>query len=152
LALRIDFVIPTVQHILPHEVNSVQVIGTVAVLTYRNAMTRKRKARGPYYLVDNVWKSQIRALMERRGISQAELARRIGASPPAIVLLFKADTVQSGLVPAVHRVLQLDPPQATTIAERDDAKRKLDRIWADLDEKHREVLLNVAEQFKREPR
>lgn len=92
----------------------------------------------------------IKALLEKRGISQAELARRIGASPGSITLLFKPETVQSRLVPAVHKVLGLDPPSdATTIGERDDAKRRLDRIWNDFSDEDRATLLAVAERFQR---
>ncbi len=87
--------------------------------------------------------------MEKRQISQAQLARTIGASPPAIVLLFKPETIQSGLVPAIHRALGFDAPMTTTIAERDDAKRRLDRVWNELSEDERELLLQIAARFKR---
>lgn len=107
-------------------------------------MSITRRQRGPYYQVDAAWKAGIRNLMEKRKISQAELARRIGASPGSIVLLFKPETVQSGLVPAIHRVFQLDPPEGTIISERDDPKRRLDRIWNDLSDEKRQLLLQVA--------
>lgn len=111
-------------------------------------MSITKRRRLPYYQVDAVWKAAIKALMEKRKISQAELARRIGASPAAIVLLFKPTTVQSGLVPAIHRALQLDPPATTTISERDDAKRRLDRIWHDLSDEDRQLLLSFAARFR----
>jgi len=113
-------------------------------------MSRQPRPRGRFVSVDNVWKADIKALLERRGISQAELARRIGASPGSIVLLFKPETVQSRLVPAVHKVLGLEPPaDATTITERDDAKRRLDRIWNEFNDEDRAALLAVAERFQR---
>lgn len=100
--------------------------------------------------VDNVWKTAIQNLLKKRGISQAELARQIGASPGSIVLLFKPETVQSRLVPAIHKVLGLDPPiDAATISERDDAKRRLDRIWNELSDEDRAMLLALAERYKR---
>lgn len=113
-------------------------------------MSRQRRPRGPFYIVDDVWKSGVKALLEKRGISQAELARRISASPGSIVLLFKPETVQSRLVPAIHKVLGLDPPiEGATIAQRDDAKRRLDRIWNEFGEDDRAALLSVAERFQR---
>lgn len=114
-------------------------------------MPRQSRPRGRFSPVDAAWKSEVQALLRRRGISQAELARRIGASPGSIVLLFKPDTVQSRLVLAVHRVLGLEPPaDATTISERDDAKRRLDRIWSDFTDEDRAALLAVAERFRRQ--
>lgn len=112
--------------------------------------SRQPRPHGRFYPVDNVWKADIKALLERRDLSQAELARRIGASPGSIVLLFKPETVQSRLVPAIHRVLGLGPPiDAPTISERDEAKRRLDRIWHEFSEEDRAALLAVAERFQR---
>lgn len=113
-------------------------------------MSRQKRPRGRFVSVDDVWKSGIKALIEKRGISQAELARRIGASPGSIVLLFKPETDQSRLVAPIHKVLGLDPPpESATVAERDDAKRRLDRIWDDMAEDDRAALLSVAERFRR---
>lgn len=122
----------------------------VTVFSSDRPMSRQPRPRGRYVSVDDVWKADIRALLEKKGVSQAELARRIGASPGSIVLLFKPQTVQSRLVPAIHKVLGLDPPaEATSIAERDDAKRRLDRIWSDFTPEDRAALLAVAERFQR---
>lgn len=112
-------------------------------------MSRQRRPSGRYYPVDTIWKADIKALLEKRAISQAELARRIGASPGSLVLIFKPDTVQSRLVPAIHKALGLDPPiDAPTISERDDAKRRLDRIWHEFSDEDRAALLAVAERFR----
>lgn len=112
-------------------------------------MARQRRPHDGYLPVDEPWKSAVRALLEKRGISQAELARRIGASPGSITLLFKPDTDQSRLVRAIHKVLDLGPPpEAATITERDDAKRRLDRIWSGLGPEDREALLTVAARFQ----
>lgn len=113
-------------------------------------MPRQRRPHDPYSPVDSVWQADIKALLEKRKISQAELARRIGASPGSITLLFKPDTVQSRLVRAVHKVLGLDPPpDAASISERDDARRRLLRIWDDFSVEDRAALLAVAERFQR---
>lgn len=78
----------------------------------RRAAPVKKQPRpsGPYFRIDSEWKDGIRKAIDRADISQAELARRIGASPGSIVLLFKEETMQSRLVPAIHQVLGLDPP------------------------------------------
>ena len=101
--------------------------------------------------MDSIWKADIRALMERQQISQAELARRIGAVPGSLILLFKPETIQSRLVPAIHKTLGIEPPQSTTISERDDAKRRLDRVWPHLTPEERELVLAVAARFQRVP-
>lgn len=115
-------------------------------------MPRKFKQRGPFFPIDAEWKEAIKALMEKRKMTQAELARRTGASPPAIVLLFKPQTVQSGLVPAIHRVLGLAAPGTTTIDELNEAKRRLERAWAELSEEERDLLVRIAERFRIAPR
>lgn len=112
-------------------------------------MPRQPRPKGPFYAVDPVWKADIRALMERQEISQAEMSRRIGCAQSALNLLWQPQTVQSRLVPAIHKALGLEAPQTTTISERDDARRRLDRIWRDLSADERELVLTVAAKFKR---
>src|SRR5262249_40760105 len=113
-------------------------------------MSRQPRPRGRFYSVDSVWKAQVQTLLKKKGISQAELARRISASPGSIVLLFKPETIQSRLVPAIHKVLQLEPPiDGATISERDEAKRRLDRIWHEFSDEDRAALLAIAERFQR---
>lgn len=103
--------------------------------------------------VDKAWQDDIRALLKRRGISQAELARRIGASPGSITLLFKPDTDQSRLVPAIHRCLELTPPpDNTAVAERSEQteqRREWDKILRELTKEQRELLLGIGRQMRR---
>ena len=65
------------------------------------------------HAIDAVWQAQIRARMRELGVSQAELARRIGASDAAIVLIFKSTTTGSCLVARIHAALDLAPPIPT---------------------------------------
>lgn len=119
------------------------------MLSSRLQMARQRRPRERYYSVDDAWRADIKALLEKRGISQAELARRIGCSPGAITLIFKPATVQSRLVRLIHKVLELQPPpEAATISERNDGKRRLDRIWDAIAPEDRDALLMVAERFQ----
>jgi transcriptional regulator with XRE-family HTH domain len=87
--------------------------------------------------------------MLRRGISQADLARTLGVSPGSLTLLFKPETKQSRLVPAIHKALGLTTPTTTRVDERDDLRQRLERIWRDLTPEQREILVSVAAQMKR---
>ena len=66
------------------------------------------------WTVDKAWKDDVRALMKRNEISQADLARTLGVSPASLTFLFKPDTKQSRLVPAIHKALGLPTPAITT--------------------------------------
>ncbi len=61
--------------------------------------------------------------MARSGISQAELARRIGAVPGSIILMLQPAATQSRLVPAIHKALGLTPPSTTSATEIGGAPR-----------------------------
>jgi hypothetical protein len=80
----------------------------------RKGRPRRKPARHAYP-IDDAWRAEIRKIMKERGLSQAGLAALIGASPPAIVLLFKPDTAVSTLVPAIHDAFGLIPPGATQV-------------------------------------
>lgn len=83
--------------------------------TSRRSNKRQPRPRGPFWPVDAVWKVSIRAAMERAGLSQAELARRIGCAQSALNLLWQPQTSQSRLVPAIHQVLNLVPPSTSAV-------------------------------------
>lgn len=89
--------------------------------------------------------------MEKHGVTQADLARQLNVSPGSLTGLFKAETKQSRLVPAIHRALGLAPPPPTRVIERDEARQRLDRIWRELTPEQREILLSVGAQMKRQP-
>ena len=79
---------------------------------------RKRRSTAKHrvrhaYPIDAAWKEEIRKIMKERGLSQAKFAALIGASPPAVVLLFKEETQVSTLVPAIHQAFGLVPPAPT---------------------------------------
>lgn len=101
------------------------------------------------WTVDRAWKDDVRALMKRREISQADLARTLGVSPASLTFLFKPETKQSRLVPAIHKALGLPTPLTTRVDEGDDLLERLQKIWRDLTQEQRELLLAVAAQMKR---
>lgn len=87
--------------------------------------------------------------MVEQGISQADLARKIGCRPSALTALFKPETQQSRLVPKIHRVLGWPPPQKASAGKRDEARQRLERIWQELTPEQRELLLGIGAQMKR---
>lgn len=101
------------------------------------------------WTVDKAWKDDIRAVMKRQGMSQADLARTLKVSPGSLTLLFKPETKQSRLVPAIHRALGLSTPTTTRVDERDELRRQFDDVWRDLTPVQREILLSVAAQMIR---
>lgn len=101
------------------------------------------------WAVDDAWRDDIRALMKRKGISQADLARAASVMPSAITLIFKPETMQSRLVPAIHKVLGLPPPTTTVVLERDEARVRLEKIWRELTPEQRELLLSLGAQMHR---
>jgi len=112
-------------------------------------MGRQRRPVGPMWTVDKAWKDDVRALMKRKEISQADLARTLGVSPASLTFLFKPDTKQSRLVPAIHKALGLPTPTTTTVDERDELRQRLEKIWRDLTPEQRDLLVSVAAQMKR---
>lgn len=101
------------------------------------------------WTVDKAWQEDIRAVMERQGVSQADLARALKVSPGSLTLLFKPETRQSRLVPAIHRALGLALPTTTRVDERDELRQRLDDIWRALTPAQREILVSVAAQMIR---
>jgi AraC-like DNA-binding protein len=91
----------------------------------------------------DAWKRDVQDAMADQKISRAELSRRVGVSDAAITQLFKADTEQSRLVPAINRVLGMPPPTQTS-GEVDGDLAELIEIWKRLDEAARKVLLDMA--------
>lgn len=71
--------------------------------------------RGPAYPIDAAWKRAARAriaeLIERGDLdSQNDLARRAGVSKSSLSETFAADSVQSTVLPQLHRALGWPPP------------------------------------------
>lgn len=101
------------------------------------------------WTVDKAWKDDVRALMKRRGISQADLARTLAVSPGSLTFLFKPETRQSRLVPAIHKAFGLPTPTITRVDEGDELLGRFEKIWRDLTPEQRELLLAVGAQMRR---
>lgn len=79
--------------------------------------TRGKRSRAVNYPIDDLWRATVRRRMEELGINQAELARRIEAVPASVTLIFQPDTVCSGFVPQIHKVLGFRAPGPTKAIE-----------------------------------
>ena len=114
-------------------------------------MVRQKRPTGPLWTVDDDWKKDVERRMEKQGISRADLARRIRelggqCTASAITILFRKSTKQSRLVPYVHRVLGMAETTAPVVAiAKDDAFRRLQRVWRDLTDQQREHLIATGE-------
>jgi hypothetical protein len=65
---------------------------------------------GPSWPIDEAWKQRVIERMDELQISRADLSRRLKVTKTAITTLFSAETKQSRLVPAIHKVLKLPLP------------------------------------------
>lgn len=109
-------------------------------------MAAQRRPKGPHWTVDDAWKRGVRADMERAGISSAELARRIGCSPSALTVLWRPETRESRLVPAIHRELGRSAPQPVATST-DEVLRRINRHWASLTAEQRELVDQLVDQL-----
>lgn len=112
-------------------------------------MGHQRRPTGPMWTVDRAWKDDVRVLMKQQGISQADLARTLSVSPASLTNLFKPETKQSRLVPAIHKALGIPTPTTTRIDEGDELRARLEKIWRDLTPEQRELLVAVGAQMRR---
>lgn len=124
----------------------------VSVLPSLTDMVRQRRPTGPAWTVDESWKRDVKAALKRAGISQADLATKIGVTPSAITIIFRPETKQTRLKPAIHKVLGFMTPTSEPAVEKDDAIARLLRIWPKLTEQQRELLLATGEAFGAKPK
>ena len=116
-------------------------------------MSNQRRPSGPKWPVTPEWRAHVLEVMAARGVSKAELSRRIGVSDAAITLLLPERAgarvpKSSALVPAIHRVLGIAVPVAPQISTEIDAVRaELDAAWPSLSEDDRRMLLDVARRL-----
>lgn len=110
-------------------------------------MAKQARPTGPMWSIDAAWKRDVLAAMGKLKVSKAELARAVGVKGSAITLLFKPETIQTRLKPAIHKKLNMVPPTATPAVDRDEALTRLLRVWKDLTEEQREHVLRTGELF-----
>ena len=65
------------------------------------------RVKAPLLRATQQWKRQVRERLAELGWSQAELARRVGCSAPAITLLLKPDTQHSRFVQPISDELSI---------------------------------------------
>ncbi len=84
------------------------------------------------------------------GIKRGQLAKLIGRDPSSITVVFRADTVQSRLVPEIHKALGMPAP-ATTDASMAPPVSELDAelqaVFAEMDEEGKRHFLHLARRI-----
>lgn len=67
--------------------------------------------RGPGYPVTQRWQGDVKAEIERRGLTEKDLAVSIGCAQSTLhEMLNSTEARHSSLVPAIHRALNWQPP------------------------------------------
>ena len=120
----------------------------VAVFPCFPDMARQKRPSGPAWTVDETWKDDVRVAMRSKGISRADLARQLGVSPAAITVLFRPETKQTRLKPAIHRILGFVEPEASPAIPRDELWTRLKSVWSHLSDAEREHLIATGELFR----
>lgn len=89
----------------------------------------------------------MRAAMTAQGISDVALAAVVGVTKSAIGKLWKPETQQSRLVPAIHAALKKSPPKI----DREDAQLMKDiaEDWDQIDETGRKIVRNLIKELAR---
>jgi transcriptional regulator with XRE-family HTH domain len=93
---------------------------------------------GQAHPVDDAWRARVEAELKKRGWSQADLAREIGAARSVISNLLSGLVKQSPYVPDIHAALGWTPPQGALANPETD---ELLALWARLDAMSRGRLL-----------
>jgi hypothetical protein len=86
---------------------------------------------GPAYPITPDWKLWVKERLDELGINQSELGRRIGKGRSVISEMLGETSVQSPLVPDVHKALGWPPPIRTPpihVLQLIDAFQRLDPI------------------------
>lgn len=117
----------------------------VGVLTSWPDMARQTRPSGPSWPVDDAWKRGVLAEMAEAGISRSEMARRVGCKPSALTVLFGPETIQSRLVPAIHR--ELSRPAPSIVTASDEVLRRINRKWPSLSKEQRTLIDQMIDQL-----
>lgn len=104
----------------------------------RSLMTRRT---GQAYPVNDQWRESVRAALERRDMSQADLARAAHCSAATISELLGGKSDESPMVPAIHAALGWSPPHGARLS---DDKEELLAHWEKLDPAGKQRLLERA--------
>jgi lambda repressor-like predicted transcriptional regulator len=103
---------------------------------------------GERFTVDDEWKKDVRAEIERRGMSQADLAHQIDVTPATITNLLKPGRSQSRIVARIHKAFSWTDPSTTSVAvAKSGVHRRIDRGLQLLDERDLETIAALVESL-----
>lgn len=90
------------------------------------------------------WKQLVLETMRDRGVTRAELSRRVEVSDAAITILFRPDTQMSRLVPRINEVLGISAPVQLIGDVVDEDLEELQALWKRLGKDDRKTLTDMA--------
>lgn len=92
----------------------------------------------PRFPVTTEWRETVLATMERQGMTQVELARKIKATQPSVSRALTGEAVYSTLIPAINKALGIQDAENAALQEW---MLLYDRLSSD-DRKHVLALIN----------
>lgn len=115
------------------------------------SMTKQRRPEGTLQRATVEWKREVRAALQREGVSRTQLAKAVRVSPQAISeLLGRADSEPeesaSKLVDAINEFLGIVRPVADDTD--DELRARVIRAWPKLDANDREMIRLVLERVR----
>jgi transcriptional regulator with XRE-family HTH domain len=103
---------------------------------------------GERFSVDDEWKRDVRAELERRDMTQADLAGKIDVTPATITNLLKPGRSQSRIVARIHKVFGwTDPAIAAVASAKSGTQKRIDRGLQLLDERDLETIAALVESL-----
>lgn len=109
--------------------------------------------KGHAYAIDKDWRDRVIARIGEMGITQNELARRAHISKAALSMALNADSLQTTVMPEIHKALGWDVPQLAPMTA--DAQELL-KLYAQMSEFDRGRMIERArgdvEKIKAKPR
>lgn len=106
---------------------------------------------GTLITVDDDWRSNLEEALERKEMSQRELARRVGVTPATISNLVTGRHAQArkSLVGAIHAALGWGPPIDNAVV--DDAYQRIVEGAREISASDRETVARLIASLKKPP-
>jgi len=114
----------------------------------RDADERQVHPTGAMVTVDDSVKRRVRAELDQRGWSQADLARALNVSPATVTNFFKPGDRQNRIYPRLVKLFGwVDTSAPATATPVDVALRRVQRKWTDLTETDRATVAALVDSL-----